>query len=297
MKEGKASWMAEVMAIHRTIESMRPANARVCYDPYAVKFLGTRFRILAKSPSIARIVHWYFAERRIPGGYGEIVARTRYIDDYMLECLADGVKQIVILGAGYDSRAYRFDGVRKGVKVFEVDHPDTQKLKIEKVKKILGGVPDHVVYVAVDLSREKLGEKLFESGYQRSLKTLFIWEGVTMYITEEAVDDTMAFVVENSGEGSSIIFDYILKSVVDKSCELEIANKWKEYLARSGEQATFGIAEGELEDRLVRRGFCRIESVDDEFVRKYFTEVNRKQATLPFFRFAHATVGPPKRDS
>jgi len=292
MKKGKASWMAEVVAIHRAIESMRPANERVCYDAYAMKFLDTRFRIVARSNSLARFVHWYFAERRIPGGFGEIVARTRYIDDYVLQCLADGIKQMVILGAGYDSRAYRFDEMRRGIKVFEVDHPDTQLLKVEKVKRILGTLPDHVVYVPVDLSREKLDKKLFDSGYQRNLKTLFIWEGVTMYVTEEAVDETMAFVVENSGEGSSIIFDYILKSVIDTSCKLHVANKWKDYLARSGEEATFGIAEGDLENYLLQRGFCRIESVDDEFVKGYFSELNRKQATLPFFRFAHATVKP-----
>ena len=292
MKKGKASWMAESVAIHRTLESLRPANDRVCYDPYAMKFLSTRFRIVAKSTTLARFVHWYFAERRIPGGYGVIVARTRYIDDYVLQCLADGIKQMVILGAGYDSRAYRFDEMRRGIKVFEVDHPDTQMLKIEKVNRIFGRLPDHVVYVPIDFSKEKLEQKLFEGGYQRNLKTLFIWEGVTMYITEEAVDETMAFVVENSGEGSSIIFDYILKSVIDSSCKLQVANKWKDYVARSGEQATFGIAESDLENYLLQKGFCQIESVDDEFVRKYFTEVNRKQATLPFFRFAHATVKP-----
>jgi len=107
MKENKASWTAEIIAIHRAVESSRPANSRLFYDPYAMKFLSTKYRILGKSRLLTRIVYWYRMERPFPGGSGEAIARTRYIDDYMLECIAAGIKQLVILGAGYDSRAYR----------------------------------------------------------------------------------------------------------------------------------------------------------------------------------------------
>jgi methyltransferase (TIGR00027 family) len=132
---------------------------------------------------------------------------------------------LVILGAGYDTRAYRFDKLKEEVKVFEVDHPATQKVKIEKVSKALGSLPGHVVYVSVDFEKERLDKKLSESGYNKSLKTLFIWEGVTMYLTAEAVDETLAFVAGNSGKGSSIIFNYIFRSVLDGTCELEYAPK------------------------------------------------------------------------
>ena len=292
MEKGKASWTAEIMAIHRSVESLRPANSRLFYDPYAMKFLSAKYRIVGKSRLLTRIVYWFFAERPFPGGSGEAIARTRYIDDYMLECIAAGIKQLVILGAGYDSRGYRFDELKKDIKVFEVDHPDTQTLKIEKVKRILGTLPDHVVYVSIDFSREKLDQKLSESGYERNLKTLFIWEGVTMYLTAEAVDETLAFVAENSCEGSSIIFNYVLESIVDGSHKLKLAKKWKEYLGRLGEQLTFGIAEVDLENYLLRRGFWQVRNVNNEFLRGYFTKVNRKKEVSPFLCIAHATVKP-----
>ena len=292
MERGKASKTAEIIAIHRAVESLRPANSRLFYDPYAKNFLCTKYRIIGKSRLLTRILYWHFFKRPFPGGSGEAIARTRYIDDYMLECIAAGIKQLVLLGAGYDSRAYRFDALKKDIKVFEVDHPDTQTLKIEKIKRILGTLPDHVVYVSIDFSREKLDQKLSESGYERNLKTLFIWEGVTMYLTAEAVDENLAFVAENSGEGSSIIFNYMLESVVDGSDKSKMVKKLKDRLGRRGEPITFGIAEADIENYLLQRGFWQVKNVNDEFLRGYFTEVNRKQEVYPFLLIAHATVKP-----
>jgi len=292
MERGKASRTAEFIAIHRAVESLRPANSRLFYDPYAMKFLCTKYRIIGKSRFLTGIVYWHFFERPFPGAAGEAIARTRYIDDYMLECIAAGIKQLVILGVGYDSRAYRFNELKKDIKVFEIDHPDTQMVKIEKVKRIMGTLPDHVVYVSIDFSREKLDQKLSESGYERNLKTIFIWEGVTMYLTAEAVDETLAFVAENSGEGSSIIFNYVLKSVVDGSHKLKLAKKWKEHFERLGEPLTFGIAEADIENYLLQRGFWQVKNVNNEFLRGYFTKLNRKQEVWPFLCTVHATVKP-----
>jgi methyltransferase (TIGR00027 family) len=214
MKKEKPSPSAEMVSAVRATESMRPANEQICNDPFAKDFLGTKFTILMKNRLLTRIALWK-AERTNPGAVGCVASRTRYIDDYLQACINDGIKQLVILGAGYDSRAYRFDELIRNVKVFEVDHPATQKVKIEKIKKIFGFQPNHVFYIPIDFEREKLDKRFFESGYDRNLKTLYIWEGVTMYITAEAVDKTLAFVTNNSGKGSSIIFNYIFQSVVD----------------------------------------------------------------------------------
>ena len=135
IERGKASRTAEIIALSRAVESLRPATSRLFYDPYAKYFLSTKYRIVDKSRFLTRILYWFFAERPFPGSHGDQVARTRYIDDYMLECIAAGIKQLVILGAGYDSRAYRFDELKEDIKVFEVDHPDTKMVKIEKVKR------------------------------------------------------------------------------------------------------------------------------------------------------------------
>lgn len=91
------------------------------------------------------------------------------------------------MGAGYDTRAYRVEGLKR-IKVFEVDHPNTQNLKTEKIRKIFNSLPDHVVYVPIDLAVEDFGQKLRDAGYDQSKKTLFLMEGLLYYLPQEFVD-------------------------------------------------------------------------------------------------------------
>jgi methyltransferase (TIGR00027 family) len=295
LKQGKPSWTAEVSASYRAAESDRPESEQVCYDPISGRFLGFPFNIIGMMPPflrrmLARPALWY-AERLTPGNPGYVVARTRYIDDRLTQSIEDGINQLVILGAGYDTRAYRIDALQGRVKVFEVDHPATQQLKIAKVRRLLGSPPDNVVYVGVDFDKESLGERMFESGYDSSLKTLFIWEGVIPYITAEGVDDTLAFAAKNSGEGSSIIFDYIYSSVVDGDNESEVARKWRGTLQRLGEPFTFGIEEGSCERFLLDRGFGEVTETTVESLKDaYFQGRSRNRRLFPFVAIVHATV-------
>jgi len=293
MKEGKASYTAEVMAIRRAVESMRPESERVCYDPLAVNFIRTQFRIIGRSRLLTRMAVWYADERRVPGGFGYVVARVRYIDDYLKTCMADGIGQLVILGAGYDTRPYRFDELKGRAKVFEVDHADTQKTKMEKLRKMFGSLPDHVVYVPIDFNKDKLDKRLYESGYDRNLKTLFIWEGVTYYIPAEAVDETLSFVANNSGEGSSIVFDYLVESDEYEKSEQLFIERVQKIHKRIGELLIFGIPNGTIEEFLSRRGFCQIENASVDYLKKaYFNGRNQRRKVFASMAIVHATVKP-----
>jgi len=290
MKKDKPSATAEANAAFRAAELLRPKNEQVCEDRFARRFLGLRFGIIARSRLLTGIARWY-VERIIPGAANSVVARTRYIDDYLKQCIDDGIEQLVILGAGYDSRAYRFDGLKTRVRVFEVDHPNTQRVKIQKVKKIFGSLPSHVVYVGLDLDERKLGEGLLESGYDKGKKTLFIWEGVTVYIIPEAVDETLAFVAENSGKGSCIIFDYAFQSAFDAASESGDAKKWREAYERRGEPPKFALKEDAVEEFLSRRGFYQVKSVSLESIKKtYFKGPNAKRNVTNLGGIVQATV-------
>ena len=290
MKKDKPSATAEANAAFRAAELLRPKNEQVCEDRFARRFLGLRFGIIARSRLLTGIARWY-VERIIPGAANSVVARTRYIDDYLKQCIDDGIEQLVILGAGYDSRAYRFDGLKTRVRVFEVDHPNTQRVKIQKVKKIFGSLPSHVVYVGLDLDEKKLGEGLLESGYDKGKKTLFIWEGVTVYIIPEAVDETLAFVAENSGKGSCIIFDYAFQSAFDAASESGDAKKWREAYERRGEPPKFALNEDAVGDFLSKRGFYQVKSVSLESIKKtYFKGPNAKRNVTNLGGIVQATV-------
>ena len=290
MKQNKASGTAVTVTSWRAIESSNPNNTRVCFDPFAKHFLSGMYRCIVNWKILIKIAIWY-ADFRAPGAYGEAVARTRYIDDYLKSCIQNGIKQLVILGAGYDSRAYRCDELKEKAKVFELDHPSTQHLKKKKLRALFGFLPDNVVYIPIDFDREKLGERLFERGYSKKLKTLFIWEGVTAYITTGAVETILAFVVNNSASGSSIIFDYIFQSVIDGTCELKGAHKFRKALIKRGEPPTFGIQENTIEDFLTERGFYQITNVNRDFLKQtYFKGENRNRKVSPWGGLVHATV-------
>lgn len=285
MKEGHMVWSAEAAAALRAAESMKPEHKRVCYDPLAKDFLS-------KNQLLIRILLWFAERLFIPGASPAQAARTVYIDDYLKSCIDDGIQQLVNLGVGYDSRAYRFGELRGQVKVFEVDHQATLKVKVEKVENIFGSLPDHVVYVPIDFEKEKLDERLFDSGYDRNQKTLFIWEAVSYYLTADEVEDTLAFIVENSGEGSSIIFDYMFQSVLDGTNKWKGANSWRRSIKRS-DGRNFGITEGTIEEFLSNRGFHQVKDASGEFLKNtYLKAIEQSERVFCEWGIVHATVEP-----
>jgi methyltransferase (TIGR00027 family) len=292
MKKGKASTSAVSAAVFRALESIKPANERILYDPYAIQLLSgmpkallnTRFLISGK---LLNGIVYSALSSMIPGGINYVVVRARYGDDCLNERIDDGIEQLVLLGAGFDTRAFRFPALKDRIKAFEVDHPDSQRVKKERVKKIFGYLPDHVSYIPIDFEKMKLAEGLLTHGYDKNLKTLFIWEGVTMYITPEAVEETLAFVANDSGRGSSIIFDYIYQSAIDG--RMKEAEKMRKRAAKAGESLKFAIEEGAMEAFLLERGFREMKDMSPKSLEdRYFTGTNRKPC--PFFAIAHAKV-------
>lgn len=148
-----------------------------------------------------------------------------------------------------------------------------------------------VEYMAIDFNIEKMGEKIFQGRYDKSLKTFFIWEGTTPYITREAFDETLDFVKSNSAKGSSIIFDYILRSVVEGNCNLDGAMNEYARMSKTSEPFIFGIEESEIGQVLAKRGFSLISDAGPEyFSSKYFCDKKTIPKIKPWWRIAHAEV-------
>jgi methyltransferase (TIGR00027 family) len=277
LRRNQTSLTAAGIALARAIESEKPAAERICNDPYARQLVpGWMYSLFGF------FIRTGYAELRGPGVNGFIVARDRYIDDILQEHLQAGLQQLVILGAGYDSRAYRFDELKDRVKVFEVDYPATQANKLVKVQAIFGMIPTHVTYVPVDFNTQTMEQRLLESGYDSNLKTLFIWQGVTMYLTPKAVDDTLRFMVRHSSPGSAIIFDYIYRLVLEGVQKHGEVSNMRRYRFMTGKGLTFGIEEGKIESFLQERGFSQVRDMDANGLRQaYFNgkNVGRKIAS------------------
>jgi methyltransferase (TIGR00027 family) len=153
-----------------------------------------------------RLSRW-FVERAMPGGLGYFNARTRYFDEMLTRELALGLDQLVLLGAGFDSRPFRFASELASARVFAVDMPRVLSVR----EALLGQVPQarSSVAVPIDFERDDLSERLLAHGYEiEGARTLFLWEGVTYYLPPEAVDAVLGKIAALSSARSSLIFDY-----------------------------------------------------------------------------------------
>ena len=207
MKAGRPSRTAHFVALGRAIADAGLTHVRGFRDPTARAFLTDRSKqSLAKVEYAARAgIRSRRAEaaRRL----GDMIAlRTAVIDAAVREAIAGGARQLVILGAGYDGRAWRLDDL-KGVKVFEVDHPATQADKRARVRELKPAIGD-VTFVPIDFERERLSETLQRAGHDRSAPTCWIWEGVVMYLTREAMLATLGDIAKSSARGSTLIVNY-----------------------------------------------------------------------------------------
>jgi methyltransferase (TIGR00027 family) len=246
-------------------------------DHLAIRFLDPALARVARSWLLRRLAIRVY-QRKLPGAYPYTIARTRYIDQVLGRELESGTDQVVVLGAGYDSRAYRFHDSFPKARFFEVDYPPTSARKVAKVAAVLGALPDHVSYLAVDLTVDTLDATLPGIGYDPKLRTLFIWEGVTMYLTPAAVDDTLAFVVARSGPGSSIVFDYVFQSILVGDSTLYGAAEAVRLVRKRREPFLFGIEAGGAGRFLKERGLeCAAELGPADLERIY---LSREDGTL-----------------
>ena len=289
MKEHNASRTAEYMALFRALESSRrPSRIRLFDDPFAYFFLRPalqRVVQLSRIPLLGAAVPGII-DLRWPGARSSGVARTRLIDDYVSISLDNSVDQVVILGAGFDCRAYRIPGIEK-IRVFEVDHPVSLSKKKEGVRHIFGALPKHVVYVDVDFNTESLGQVLYDSGFKANQRSFFIWEGVTNYLTERAVDSTLSYV--GGVPGSRIVFTYVHRGVLDGSATFRGTRHVRNTLQRAGETWTFGFYPEHLQVYLAERGLDLTEDVGaSEYRARYMGAFGRRLKGYEFYRVAFA---------
>ena len=254
MREGYASRTAEQNALFRALESSLPEGRRLFEDPLAGAFLGWRLALVARlalAPGLGRLVPWTI-DRRWPGVRSSVVARTRLIDDAIATSLGTHTEQLVILGAGFDSRAYRLPGLR-GITVFEVDHPDTQATKRRALQRALPAPPEHVRFVASDFGKGDLEAALAAAGYRESARSFLLLEGVTNYLTEAAVDTTLRWCAR-AAPGSLLLFTYVHRDVLTRPGGFIGTQRLLASLAKAGERLTWGIEPERLPEFLAKRG-------------------------------------------
>jgi methyltransferase (TIGR00027 family) len=293
VKPDTPSQTAAVVAAARSLGRHLPRAARLMSDPYGLRFiypaLATVFATGITSTAMA--VRWVTPLRR---WILYMQVRTRVIDDILCDFVDGGGRQVVLLGAGYDCRAHRFSARLAESTVFEVDHPATQRRK----RKILEGEGEDgdLRYVPWNFEAQPMRElpaALADAGLRPELPTLTIWEGVTMYLSEEAIEDTLAAVRAYGGAGSRLVFTYFDREMIE--ARHAISSIAKTFVAQVGEPWRWGWDPDELAGWMGRRQLrlLRNVSMSEEAARllppqwaKDVREPARRLAMIGFERIA-----------
>jgi methyltransferase (TIGR00027 family) len=270
VKDGQASRTAEYVALFRAIESSLPAKRRLFEDSVAKEFLGARFGLLAtlcRVPGAADLIAGYI-DRRWAG------ARS---------------SAVVILGAGFDARAYRLPGL-SDVAVFEVDHPATLAKKRSVLRRASLDAPSRVRSVGIDFRSADLAPVMDAAGYSTQARTFILCEGVTNYLTEAAVDTTLRWCAR-AAAGSQLLFTYVHRAVLDDPGSFAGTERLFATLKKAGEQWTFGLEPGELAGFLEKRGLELEHDIgSSEYRARYLPQVTRIMRGYEFYRIAIARV-------
>jgi methyltransferase (TIGR00027 family) len=257
-------------------------------DDLAEIFLTDEQRNSLKDP-VARA--WVLQNRITPGAYEFMLARTSFFDQIVRDALLENVGQVVFLGAGYDSRPYRFGKLIQDTLLFEVDTGPTQDRKRDCLRAAQIPIPGQIRFVPLNFDTEDLADGLFKAGFSQRKSTLFVWEGVTYYLNADVVNSMLAFVRSAVPLGSSICFDYAALSV--EALNENRAREIRKLLHSqySNEPTRFGIPAGEIESFLASRGFAVVQHLTAaEMTGKYLSARDHLELgeVPPLFCLVHA---------
>lgn len=255
MRDETPSRTAQWVAAARGLGMLLPDDVRIADDPYGVAFASTRIQKLLEERHPAALA-------RVPGfktwiAYMQV--RTKLLDDAVRNFVDAGGRQLVLLGAGFDCRALRMPELADA-QVFEVDHPATQAHKRGTLEKI--GAPSPAHYVSWDFetrAMDELPDALVDAGHDPALASLTIWEGVTMYLTEAAIDASLHAIAAYSCPTSQLAMTYQAKPPGQKPSLA--ARAVQLFAARLGEPFKWGWDPAALPAYLADRGFALADDV------------------------------------
>ena len=199
-----------------------------------------------------------------------MVARSRYAEDELARAVEHGVEQYVVLGAGLDTFGYR--NPHEGVRVFEVDHPDTQSWKQEQLQAAGIPIPSSVTFVSIDFERQTLGAGLNLAGFSVDMPTFFSWLGVTPYITRETCLATLGFIARMPRR-SGVVFDFAVNPTLLNAGQRQAFDALSNRVAAYGEPFQLFFDPAKLESELKSLGFHRTELLQrDQINARYFRD-------------------------
>lgn len=244
--------VASLRAAHQLLD-----EPLVLSDPIALPLLG------ASTEAALRDDPFALNDPMSRGLRAALVARSRFVEDELSSCVAAGVRQYLVVGAGLDTFAYRNPYRDEGLRVFEVDHPGTQRWKQQLLAEASIGVPASLTFVAADFERDDLASVLRLAGFRADQAACVSWMGVTMYLTTDAVAATLR-TVAGFAAGSRLCFDYRVPVTMLNPVERVINEVIEQRVTALGEPWLSAFDPTHLRQQMLELGFSTAESATPE---------------------------------
>lgn len=290
-----SSTTAVLVAVIRAVH-LRFHETHIFEDNYALQMLPPFWHAVASH----RFLKWLVGDvilgvyRPV---YPAVVLRARYTEDQLLKAMDEGVNQYVILGAGFDTFTLRHQNIADRLQVFEVDHPATQEVKRQRMLKANGSLPSNLTFVPVDFETDKLDEELSKAGFDSQTPAFISWLGVTYYLTQEAIRDSLERMASVSAPGTRLVFDFKIAKHMMSAEWRTLAEKMEGFVARRGEPMLTDFTPQSLNDLLARYGYREVEMMPPEEQQKRYLDESSDFEPAEFFHFAHFAVAPPTEES
>ena len=277
-----ASLAAGIRAHHR-----RWNPAPIFADDYAVDMVSLGWRLIVKN----RLLNWLVVDTLLAPFHPihtENILRVRYAEDCLHEAIEAGLAQYVILGAGLDTFSLRHRELQ--VQVFEVDHPATQHIKRERVRRVAGHIPPSLTFVPVDFEVDRLDEVLMHSRFDAEQPAFFSWLGTTYYLTKDAIRETLGYIAAVAAPGSRLVLDYKLPRHLIPEQGLPLNDKLERLVKRLGEPMISDFTPEELNAEMARIGWAELASLPPQAQTRHYLQ-DRSDIVAPPPNFAFALFG------
>lgn len=296
--EDQPDFSAESVAAARAFSCLQDPVPLRNPDHLARHFLGPAYRFACRVRPVGRLAYGLW-QLTIPGIAGYLNARTHHIDEVVRTEAAGGARQVVVLGAGYDTRAWRLAQDLGGGRLFEVDRSGTQRRKARLAATRLGPAGAGHTLVAFDFEGPgSLFENLKAAGYDPAERTLFVWEGVSYYLSPGEAETLLDQVAGHAADGSAIVFDYLYAGVLHGDRTHHGAQAARRFLARRGQPYRFGIPEGDSARYLGGHGYRLVHDLSPhEMWRRYLSGAPGSSADKIFGGYGMALARVTKERS
>jgi methyltransferase (TIGR00027 family) len=286
MKANRHSSTAEATAAVRAWHTIHH-EPRILEDPYAIELTSGMWRLICRSRLLSWLVFGLALKRLLPIA-AEIICRSRYTEDKLESAIRDGVQQYVLLGAGFDSYALRRPPIGEAVRLFELDHPLSQRTKKERLGKHYDRLSNSVEFVPVDFEEQTLAEVLQSCGYDPEQRAFFAWLGVVQYLAPGAVRSSLQDLAACTASGSELVFDYLLPASELTPADRPILEGLQRFTQRRGEPLASYFTPSELATMADECGFDVVENFSpSDQAAAYFQEGNHDLMPFSGYHIIH----------